>query len=229
MAKRMPRASRPVARAAPLLALPLLAMLASCGPKKVETAIANIPAPIPQNVPLVEPPPPPPPELINQSRGEDLWHLRSGLNVAVLLCQGPNNAALVASYNRVLTVHKPLLSQAAQHEVNVFQAKGGKKWQDAYDDHMTRVYNAYSGTLTREAYCGKSRDILSQVEMETTNGFNDKATFLLWELNKSAGLPDPDGKLARAAVAPPLPVVPAAPLAAKPAATVAAGTGSGTR
>ncbi len=224
MAMRMPRAASPVARAVPLLALPLLAALASCGPKKVET-IANIPAPIPQNVPLVEAPPPPPPELINQSRGEDLWHLRSGLNVAVLLCQGPDNNALVSSYNRVLTAHKPLLSQAAQHEVDVFQRKGGKKWQDAYDDHMTKVYNAYSGTLTREAYCSKSKAILAEAEGATTNALNDKATFLLWELNQAAGLPDPDGKLARAAIAPPLPTLPAA---VKPIATVTASAGSAT-
>ena len=222
MAMRMLRANRPVARAVPLLALPLLAVLASCGPKKVATAIENIPAPIPQNVPLVEPPPPPPPELINQSRGEDLWHLRSGLNVAVLLCQGPDNNALVASYNKVLTIHKPLLSLAAQHEVDVFKNKGGKKWQDAYDDHMTKVYNAYSGTLTREAYCGKSKAILTEAEGQDANALNDKATFLLWELNKSAGLPDPDGKLARAAIAPPLPALPVAVKPTAAAATVAA-------
>jgi|GEM_PF-856984 len=186
------------------LALPLLApmlALSACGPKKVETPIANIPAPLPENIPLVEPPPPPPPVLIGQHKGEDLWHLRSGLNVAVLLCQGPDNAALVASYNQVLRTHKPLLAEAAQIEVDLYKAKGGKKWQDAYDDHMTKVYNAYSGTLTRDPFCSRSKAILNEAAGATTVAFNERATVMLWELNKAAGLPDPDGKLARAAMA----------------------------
>ncbi|MBT2187861.1 hypothetical protein [Sphingobium nicotianae] len=229
MALRIPKASSLVAPAVPLLALPLLAALAGCGPnKQVAAPIVNIPAPIPENKPL-EPPPPPPPELINQSKGEDLWHLRSGLNVAVLMCQGPDNRALVASYNHVLTMHKPLLSQAAQLEVNHFQARGGKKWQDAYDDHMTKVYNSYAGTLTRDAFCAKSKTILADAEAGDANAFNDKATFMLWELNKAAGLPDPDGKLARAALAPPLPMLPTAATRSAAASPLASGGGGTTR
>jgi hypothetical protein len=206
------------------LALPLLA-LAGCATKSVEP-IANIPSPIPENVPLVEAPPPPP-VLINQSKGEDLWHLRSGLNVAVLLCQGPGNAAMVAAYNRALTQHKGLLASAAQMEVDHFKAKGGKKWQDAYDDHMTKIYNAYSGTLTRERYCPKSQTILDDINRIDGVAFNDQATVFLWELNKSAGIPDPDGKLARAAMVPPSPAAATAsavPLSALTPATAKPGT-----
>jgi hypothetical protein len=196
MDARMPRASGLVA-----LALPLFAALASCGPKAVETPIANIPAPLPQNIPLIETPPPPPPVLIGQHKGEDIWHLRSGLNVAVLLCHGPDNQAMVNSYNMMLRQHKLLLTEAAQNEVDIYKARGGKKWQDAYDDHMTKVYNAYSGTLTRESYCSLSKKLLSEAEVATPLAFREQATVMLWELNKSAGLPDPDGKLARAAAA----------------------------
>ena len=195
LATRMPKAKGLVA-----LALPLL-VLASCGPKQTETPIANIPAPLPENLPLVEPPPPPP-VMIGKSKGEDLWHLRSGLNVAVLLCQGADNQAMVASYNRLLNVHKALLSTAAQSEVDHFRIGGGKKWQDAYDDHMTRVYNGYSGTLTREPFCSRSKAILEEAVADTTPAFTEKATVMLWELNKAAGIPDPDGKLARAALQP---------------------------
>lgn len=200
MAVHKPRASRPMARAMPLLIAAPVLILAACG-TKTPPPIANIPAPLPDNIPLIEPPPPPPPVLINQSKGEDLWHLRSGLNVAVLLCQGPDNAALVASYNRMLTTHKPLLAEAAQIEVDHFRVRGGKKWQDAYDDHMTKIYNAYSGTLTREPFCAQSKTLLNEAAAAPTISFNDRATVMLWELNKAAGLPDPDGKLARAAAA----------------------------
>ncbi|HWJ68652.1 MAG TPA: hypothetical protein VNS79_01170 [Sphingobium sp.] len=199
MAVRMPWASRPSALAVSLLALPL-ALLASCGPKTAveQPFIANIPAPLPDNIPFLEVPPPAP-VLINQSKGEDLWHLRSGLNVAVLLCQDANNAAMVAAYNRLLTTHKGLLSSAAQTEVDLYRSKGGKKWQDAYDDHMTKIYNAYSGTLTRDAFCARSRAILDEAGAATPELFSEHATVMLWDLNKAAGLPDPDGRLARAA------------------------------
>lgn len=222
MAMRMRGAYGPLA----LVVTSVLA-IAGCG-TRTPPPIANIPAPLPANIPLVETPPPPP-VLINQSKGEDLWHLRSGLNVAVLLCQGPDNAALVASYNRLLGTHKGLLAAAAQVEVDLFKAKGGKSWQSVYDDHMTKVYNAYSGTLARAAYCARSRAILSELEFATPDLVNEKSTFLLWELNKAAGLPDPDGALARAA-AQPVSVAPAAPaslLHTAPAATsVAAPTGA---
>lgn len=196
MAVRMTRASALVA-----LALPLAALVGCGPPKATETPIANIPAPLPENIPLIEPPPPPPPVLINQSRSEDLWHLRSGLNVAVLLCQGPDNEAMVASYNRLLNTHKGLLAEAARATVEHFRATGGKKWQEVYDDKMTKVYNGYSGTLTREMFCGRSKELLTQAESATALHLSEHATTMLWELNKAAGIPDPDGKLARAAAA----------------------------
>lgn len=193
-----------------------LLALSACGPSK-QAPIENIPAPLPQNLPIVEPPPPPPPVMINQSKAEDLWHLRSGLNVAVLLCQGPDNAALVASYNRLLIGQKALLSAAAQAEVDLFKARGSKTWQDAYDDHMTRVYNAYSGTLTRDAFCSRSKAVLGEAELTATDLLIDRAPVMLWELNKAAGLPDPDGKLARAAAAAaPVPAPPLPEISTKP-------------
>ena len=196
MATRTNAASQQILKSFGLLLAPIM-VLAGCGAStKTEAPIANIPTPIPSNVPLIEVAPPAP-LLIGANRGEDLWHLRSGLNVAVLLCQGIDNQALVASYNKMLSTHKGLLSEAAQIEVNLYKAKGGKKWQDAYDDHMTKVYNSYSGTLTRDDFCGRSKTILTEAEGATPVAFNDRATTMLYELNRAAGLPDPDGALAR--------------------------------
>lgn len=191
---------RRIKAAVALAALPLLA-LAGCTAKQVaEAPLQNIPVPIPQNVPLIEVPPPPP-ILIGENKGQDMWHLRSGLNVAVLLCQGPDNAAMVSDYNRMLSVHKGLLSEAAQMQVDLFKAKGGRKWQDAHDDHMTKLYNRYSNTQSRDKFCAKAKAQLAEVANQTPIAFSEKATFLLWELNKAASLPDPDGSLARAAAA----------------------------
>ncbi len=214
MVVRMPWTSGRSALAVSLVALPLM-LVASCTQPKAPPPIANIPAPLPENIPLVEAPPPPP-ILINQSKGEDLWHLRSGLNVAVLLCQGADNAAMVAAYNRTLNVHKGLLASAAQTEVDLYRATGGKKWQDAYDDHMTKVYNAYSGTLTRDAFCPRAKTILDETSAATPERFSEQATVMLWELNKAAGLPDPDGKLRAAAAAVANPVTASAASTGRP-------------
>lgn len=178
-------------------ALPLLALAGCTTTKVAEAPLQNIPSPIPENVPLIELPPPPP-VLIGEHKGEDMWHLRSGLNVAVLLCHGPDNEAMVASYNKMLSTHKGLLSEAAQIEVDLFKARGGRKWQDSYDDHMTKVYNSYSRTLTREVFCSRSKNLLETAVTATPTQFSENATVMLWELNKAAGLPDPDGKLSRA-------------------------------
>lgn len=214
MAMRMPWTPGSSALALSLMALPLM-MVAGCNQTSAPPPIANIPTPLPENVPLVEAPPPPP-ILINQSKGEDLWHLRSGLNVAVLLCQGADNAAMVTAYNRTLNVHKGLLASAAQTEVDLYRATGGKKWQDAYDDHMTKVYNAYSGTLTREAFCPRAKSILDEASTATPERFSEQATVMLWELNKAAGLPDPDGKLRAAAAAVAHPVTASAASTGRP-------------
>ncbi len=139
------------------------------------------------------------PALIGESREEDIWHLRSALNVAVLLCRDADREAMIASYNRMLTQHKPLLAAASQAVLDRYKMRGGKSWQNAYDDHMTRVYNGYSGTLTRERFCASSRAVLAEVAAATADALTGRATTHLWEINKAAGLPDPDGARARAA------------------------------
>lgn len=195
MAMRMTGTSRRM-KVALGFALPLLALAGCTKTEVAEAPLENIPTPLPQNVPLIEVPPPPP-VMIGEHKGQDMWHLRSGLNVAVLLCQGPENPAMVADYNRMLSTHRGLLAEAAQIQVDLFRAKGGKKWQDAHDDHMTRIYNSYSNTSTREKFCSSAKTILAEVVGATPLAFSDKATTLLWELNKAANLPDPDGSLAR--------------------------------
>lgn len=201
MAIRFNGPSRSMMPALGVVSLALLA-LAGCTAKEVAQApIQNIPVPLPENVPLINIPPPPP-VLIGEHKAEDMWHLRSGLNVAVLLCQGPDNNAMVADYNRMLSTHRGLLSEAAQIHVDLYKAKGGKKWQDAHDDHMTKIYNSYSNTSTRDKFCNRSKSLLAEVANDTPLAFSERATFLLWELNKAANLPDPDGSLARAALQP---------------------------
>lgn len=194
----------PSSRVKPALGAITLALLAlaGCTAKEVAQApIENIPVPLPDNIPFIDIPPPPP-VLIGEHKAEDMWHLRSGLNVAVLLCQGPDNPAMIADYNRMLSAHRGLLSEAAQIHVDLYKAKGGKKWQDAHDDHMTKIYNNYSNTSTRDKFCDRSKSLLAEAASATPIAFSERATFLLWELNKAASLPDPDGALARAALQP---------------------------
>lgn len=93
---------------------------------------------------------------VNLSADGAVWHLRAALNVAALACRGPDEATIVAGYNALLTRQKATLNGAqtrltAEYK-NRFGAKGGD-WQDRYDDQMTRLYNFFSQSQARTAFC----------------------------------------------------------------------------
>ena len=81
-----------------------------------------------------------------------VWHLRAGLNVAALSCGGEQGAAIRAGYNRWLTAAKaPLAGVAARYAAEHGSATVAGR--DAYDDAMTRLYNFFSQTPVRPAFC----------------------------------------------------------------------------
>ena len=143
-----------------------LALLAGCSIKPKVVAVA--------------PPPPPPaapaplampkgayvgmqiPALMNDGRymtpnrnlsGDGaVWHLRAALNVAALACRGPDEATIVAGYNALLARQKSVLN-GAQTRLTAEYKAGGGDWQDRYDDQMTRLYNFFSQSQARDAFC----------------------------------------------------------------------------
>ena len=92
----------------------------------------------------------------NLSADGAVWHLRAALNVAALACRGPDEATIVAGYNALLASQKATLNGAqarltAEYKTR-FGAAGGD-WQDRYDDQMTRLYNFFSQSQARDAFC----------------------------------------------------------------------------
>lgn len=87
------------------------------------------------------------------SSAASLWHLRAGLNVAALSCRGAGGDGIVAGYNAWLTQQKAVLARAQTTYAAEYKTQGGRDWQDRYDDAMTRLYNFFSQTPARPAFC----------------------------------------------------------------------------
>lgn len=93
----------------------------------------------------------------NLSREEYIWHLRSGLNVAALNCQGPVWGEIAQNYNRYLQVHKSRLAQSNK----AVDAEYVKRYprQNALrvrDTHSTDLYNYFALPPVRAEFCDKS-------------------------------------------------------------------------
>lgn len=91
------------------------------------------------------------------SREEYIWHLRSGLNVAALNCQGPVWGEIAQNYNRYLQVHKARLAQANKavdsEYVKRFPGQNGLRVRDT---RMTDLYNYFALPPVRAEFCDKS-------------------------------------------------------------------------
>lgn len=164
----------------------LALLLAGCQP--APEPLKTIPVPLPQNLAVEQPLPEIPPDVLTGSKGEDLWHLRSGLNVAALICRNMSMSnSIVSDYNRMLTKHMLLLRGAAQAEVDQFKDQGGQ-WQDHYDSHMTKVYNLYSLTQQRSQFCVEAKHLVHEAAGLESPQFAHMATRMLQQLDRAAGV-----------------------------------------
>lgn len=96
-----------------------------------------------------------------------VWHLRAALNVAALACRGAGEAATVAGYNALLAGHKASLADAEKRLSAEYRATG-TDWQDRYDDAMTRLYNFFSQTPARAAFCQTADTVLAEAAIVPT-------------------------------------------------------------
>ena len=90
------------------------------------------------------------------------WHLRAALNVAALACRGEDETTIVARYNAMLAAQKTTLKEAEATLATEFKAIGGAEWRDRYDDAMTRLYNYFSQSFVREAFCAQASTVLAE-------------------------------------------------------------------
>lgn len=82
-----------------------------------------------------------------------MWHVRSALNVAALGCRGPQEATLIADYNRLLSDKRAVLAAAFARTEADARASEGKAWRDAHDRQMTRVYNFFAQPPAKVGFC----------------------------------------------------------------------------
>lgn len=152
----------------------LTLLAAACAPAPKPVVVA--PKPVAPPVPAIPPMPLPPggaavtmkvPALgidgvritpnRSLSREEYIWHLRSGLNVAALNCQGPVWGEIAQNYNRYLQVHKARLAQANKvvdsEYVKRFPGQNGLRVRDT---RMTDLYNYFALPPVRAEFCDKS-------------------------------------------------------------------------
>mgnify|MGYP003444615443 FL=1 len=93
----------------------------------------------------------------NLTREEYIWHLRSGINVDALNCQGPVWGEIAQNYNRYLQVHKARLSQTNKavdaEYVKRFPRQNALRVRDT---HSTDLYNYFALPPVRAEFCDKS-------------------------------------------------------------------------
>lgn len=158
-----------------LLSFTALALVAGCAPKPKTVAVVAPPvvaAPVaapamPKGasptmvIPAALPDGTYPTPNRNLTPAAKVWHLRAALNVAALACRGPQEGAIIASYNAMLSAQKPVLAKAEATYASEWKS-GGRDWQDRYDDSMTRLYNFFSQSPARDDFCAAASTVLAQ-------------------------------------------------------------------
>jgi hypothetical protein len=91
------------------------------------------------------------------SREEYIWHLRSGINVAALNCQGPVWGEIAQNYNRFLQVHKSRLAQTNKAvDAEFVKRFPGQNALRVRDTRTTDLYNYFALPPVRAEFCDKS-------------------------------------------------------------------------
>ena len=85
-----------------------------------------------------------------------IWHLRSGLNVAALACRQPQDAMIVANYNKLLADHRAELASAYKAHAAEYTGPA------AFDAAMTRLYNKFAAPAGQDALCDTARIVLDE-------------------------------------------------------------------
>lgn len=95
----------------------------------------------------------------NISRDQQLWNLRSGLNVAALNCLKPQHVALVGNYRELLKKHSRELAKTNSALQSEFRKRYGAKYHDDQDAYMTRVYNYFALPPALPSFCDEALSV----------------------------------------------------------------------
>lgn len=93
-----------------------------------------------------------------------VWHLRGALNVAALACDQAGGG-VVDGYNVWLRSHRGGLDAYVKRYLREWEETGWGDWRDAYENNQTRLYNFYSQSPIRIAFCAAARTEIASVGM----------------------------------------------------------------
>jgi hypothetical protein len=113
-----------------------------------------------------------------------IWHFRVALNVAALACRGPEANAIVTGYNAMLTRQKLPLASAEARYAAEYRTADPKGWRATYDNDMTRLYNFFSQSPARDAFCAAAAATLVDAAYVDDAGLSGFATGRLAVLEK---------------------------------------------
>lgn len=91
-----------------------------------------------------------------------VWHLRGALNVAALGCDQAGGG-IVDGYNAWLRGHRQVLDAAQTGYLHDWEQTGWWDWRNAYENQQTRLYNFYSQSPIRAAFCAAARVEIAKV------------------------------------------------------------------
>lgn len=98
------------------------------------------------------------------SGDEQVWHLRTALNVAALGCGGADAAAMAAGYNAFIATDAAVLAAAQTGIERDDRARDGAGWQAGEDGRMTRLYNFWAQPVAHAAFCAEARAVMAEVQ-----------------------------------------------------------------
>lgn len=107
-----------------------------------------------------------------------IWHLRAGLNVAALSCRGPDEAALVASYNGLLRAHAATFERAYRMLGQEHDGVAG------FDAAMTRLYNYYALPPAQPGLCAAAQLLLAELALTPPGALDAAAPAALARLDQ---------------------------------------------
>lgn len=160
--------------------------LAACTTPQTNVAAPTFPT-LEEKQEIVEAPPPP--ALAAAGSAEQVWHLRSALNVAALACSRNSNMDIGPRYNAMLKQHQTLLTQAYLDEEARYRAKHGRNWRTIQDREATSLYNRYANHPDPRRYCAEAASISKDAARVNSVDFARFAAAALPRLEANPTLP----------------------------------------
>lgn len=88
-----------------------------------------------------------------ETRADQVWSLRAGLNVAALQCQFSPFLATVPTYNALLRQHSDEMGTAFKTLTGYFVRTKGKAGQRAFDSYATRANQSWASFDGQVSFC----------------------------------------------------------------------------